>query len=389
MTAFAWTLAALCAISLLEVVLFAVRVPQLRTLARLSPPEPAHWPHVSVIVPARDEARDIGPALASRLADDYPDLEILVIDDRSTDGTGDVARAVAGADERVRVLRIDALPDGWLGKVHALQAGTEATSGEWLLFSDADVYMTPGALRHAIALAESDGLDMIALVPEYGAHSPLVVIAWTVFLRIIGVVLSPKAIRDPGSKQALGSGAFNLVRRSALDRTPGFEWLRLETGDDVSLAIMVKHHGGRLELMDGRGCACVDIYRDFGELLRGIEKNGGTSAAHPYRFTAGILAFLAVDWAPLMGVAVGLTAGLPWLAALSAITFASMTAINAYALRLNTGRWLPALAWPLGSGLLGWGLARSTWLVRMRGGVVWRGTFHPLDEIHESRRFEL
>ena len=110
--------------------------------------------------------------------------------------------------------------------------------------------------------------------------------------RVIGVVLAPRAIRDPASKVALGSGAFNLVRRSAFERTPGFEWLRLETGDDVALASMVKAHGGRLEVMDGRGSVRVDIYRDFSEFSRGVEKNGGTTAAHPVRFTLGMVVFL-------------------------------------------------------------------------------------------------
>lgn len=389
MTVLAWILATLCAISLAEVALFTLRVRHLRTLSRLKPAALGQWPRVSVIVPARDEARGIGPALASRLADDYPDVEIIVIDDRSTDGTGDIARQVAIADERVNVLRVDALPDGWLGKVHALQQGTDASTGEWLLFSDADVHVVPGALRRAVALAESDGLDMIALVPEYEARDPLVTVAWTVFLRIIGVVLSPEAIRDPASKQALGSGAFNLVRRSALERTKGFEWLRLETGDDVALAVMVKGSGGRLELVDGRGSARVEIYRDYRDMLQGIEKNGGTSAAHPFRFTAGVLLFVFVEWAPLAGLVLGLAWGPPWLAALSVGTLVAMTAINVYSLRLNTGRWLHALAWPLGTGLIAWGLLRATWLVHQRGGVVWRGTFHPLDQIHESRRFEL
>jgi hypothetical protein len=299
-----------------------------------------------------------------------------------------VARAVAGDDERVRVLRVDELPDGWLGKVHALQQGTQAATGEWLLFSDADVHVVPGALRRSIALAEADRLDMLALVPEYTAQSVLVAIAWTVFLRVVGVVLAPKEIRDPASKTALGSGAYNLVRRTALEATPGFEFLRLETGDDMALAVMVKSHGGSLEVMDGRGSARVEIYRSFGEFLRGIEKNGGTTAARPYRFTAGMGAFLAVEWAPLVALALGLTLGPAWLAAAGAVAFLTMTAANVYALHLNTGRWLPALAWPLGSAFLVWGTVRATWLVRRRGGVLWRGTFHSLADVNEARRYE-
>ena len=108
---------------------------------------PGALPSLSVIVPARNEATAIGPALASLLAQDYPGLEIVAVDDRSTDGTGDVLRALAAANPSLRVLRIDDLPSGWLGKNHALWRGAQRSTGTWLLFTDADVVFAPGTLR--------------------------------------------------------------------------------------------------------------------------------------------------------------------------------------------------------------------------------------------------
>jgi len=387
-TTFAWAFAALTALALAEVGVFVAHTRHIRTLAGLSAPAPAIWPRVSVIMPAKDEAAGIGPALATRLADDYPDVELIVVDDRSTDGTGDIARSAAGSDSRVRVLRVDELPDRWLGKVHALEAGQQVATGEWLLFSDADVHVVPGALRRAVAVAERDRLDMLALVPEYTASSTVVAVVWTVFLRTMGLALSPTAIRDPKSKQALGSGAFNLVRRSAFERTPGFEWIRLETADDVGLAMLVKRAGGRLEVMNGRRSASVEIYPGVSDFIRGLEKNGGTTAAHPWRFTAGIALFLLIDWSPFVALGLGVFAGPAWLAVLGAAALVSMTFAHVAALRFNTGRWLPALLWPVGSALFAFGTLRATWLVHHRGGVMWRGTFHPLDDVNKARKFE-
>jgi len=356
---------------------------QLRSLARAVPEEPSRWPRVSVIVAARDEATDCEAALRSRLADDYPDLEVVFVDDRSTDGTGEIAARVAAEDPRVRVVRVETLPAGWLGKVNALAHGVAVADGEWFLFSDADVYVASGGLRRAIAHAEADGLDMLALVPEYASKDLLVNVVWTVFLRVMMLVLSPRAIRDPRRKTSLGSGAFNLVRRSAFERTPGFEWLRLETADDMALAMMVKGAGGRLETMDGRGIARVEIYRSAAEFFRGIEKNGGTTAAHPWRFTFGMAVLLAVEYSPFLALAIGPA----WMRALGAVALVVATVTDVLALRINTGRIAPALMWPLGTLLFVAGTLRATWLVHRRGGVLWRGTFYPLAEIHSQRRF--
>lgn len=382
-------LLALCVIPLVECGVFVVRRGRLRTLSELEPDEAATLPTVSVIIPARDEAETIGPALASRLDDDYPSLEIIVVDDRSTDGTSETARAAAADDPRVRLLVVTSLPEGWLGKVHALDTGTRASSGEWLLFSDADVHISRGALRRAIRVCENEELDMLSLIPEYTSRDTLVAATWAVFLRMMALMLNPDAIRDPSSSKALGSGAWALVRRSAFERTPGFEWLRLETADDMALALMMKRSGARIEVMNGRGSAAVDIYRDLGEYFQGVEKNGGTSAARPWRFSAFMALFLAVEWAPLVTLSAGIASDSALMTAAGAVSALAATMVNVLSLRFNTRRWTPALLWPLGSALLVAGTVRATWLVHARGGVMWRGTFHPLDEIHDSRRYEL
>ena len=379
-------LALACALVLVEVAIFFSRLSSLRTLLRLTPPDPSRWPRVSVIVPARNEADTIGPALRSRLLDDYPDLEVIVVDDRSDDGTGTVIDRVTEGDSRVVKMRIESLPEGWLGKTHALELGVRRATGEWLLFSDADVRVTIGALRRAVALAEADGLDLIALVPGYRTGSFAIDAVWAVFMRLLALSVDPRKIRDPMSPVSMGSGAFNLVRRSAFESTPGFEHLRLETGDDAALGVMLKTYGARCEMLDGAGCASVAVYRSVGEFLHGIEKNGSTLVDKPFAVLfAGFVLFVAIELAPF----VALFLGPAWLRVLGFVAVVAMTSANAAALWANTRQWLPGLAWPFGDVMMAFGLLRSTWLAAHRGGVFWRGTFYAADELLAQRRFTL
>jgi hypothetical protein len=382
-----WILAVIVAAAALTPMLFLLHLPHLRQLATLHPPEPEVWPRVSVIVPARDEADRIGPALESRLADDYPDLEIVVVDDRSGDGTGDAARAAGAGDPRLRVVRVDELPEGWLGKVHALDAGVRGSRGEWLLFSDADVHVGPGTTARAVAAAVEAGADLVAVIPAYRTGAMAMDAVWAVFLTLLGAVIDPAAVRDPLRRRSVvGSGAYTLVRRAALERTGGMEWLRMETGDDMALARMVKAGGGRCDVLGGRGEVSVAIYRSVGEFVRGVEKNGGTAAGMPFAvFAAAVVFATVVNLTPLLVALLG-PGWVRWagLTVLAVQTIAHVTALHS-----NCGQGLHGLAWPLGSLIMAFGLVRSAWLVRRRGGVMWRGTFYPIDVIDEGRRFEL
>lgn len=380
-----------CALTLVESAIYAVHRSHLRTLVRLNPPEPAEWPRVSVIVPGRDEVHTVGRALVSRLTEGYPNLELVFVDDRSTDGTADAALAAAGDDARFRLERITELPPGWLGKLNALAKGTQSTRGEWLLFSDADVFVEPGALKRAVALATAEDLDLIALVPEYRTGNFGVDVVWAAFMRMLALSLDPAKVRERGHKAAIGSGAFNLVRRDALDRSPGFEHLRMETGDDAALGQMIKESGGSIEMIDGSGCASVAVYRSIPDYIRGVEKNGSSLAGRPFLLVVlGFAALLAVEWSPVVALTSALFGSGPvWLLALSTISLIATTSCYVSALWSNTRTWLAGLFWPAGILLLVYGVLRSTWLAHRRGGVVWRGDFYPLSDLQAGRRFNL
>jgi cellulose synthase/poly-beta-1,6-N-acetylglucosamine synthase-like glycosyltransferase len=198
---------------------------------------------------------------------------LVIVDDRSTDGTGAIAEAIAARDARVRVEHVSLLPTGWLGKVYALQRGVERASGEWLLFSDADVHFAPGTLRRAIAYLESEHADHLSVMPELRPRTFLVGVVQAAFLRLAVAGGRLATVADPHSSAAVGGGLFSLVRRAALEGTPGFEWLRLEVIDDLALGQMLKTHGAHARVVNAAGSVWLDFYPSVSEFVRGGEKN--------------------------------------------------------------------------------------------------------------------
>ncbi len=386
MTALWFLIALLAEASATAVVLAYLRQARVRRLATLPLDGPERWPRVSVIMAARDEVDRIGPALASRLDDDYPDLELVLVDDRSSDGTADVASEIAGGDPRFKLVRVSVLPHGWLGKVHALHEGVQSATGEYLLFSDADVSVMPGAVRRAVALCEREGIDCLGMIPEYRSRSVLVDACWVVFLRVMSLALDYRKLPDPAHPKAvLGSGAFTLVRREAYARTSGFEHLRMESADDMALASMIKQAGGRCDGVVGTGCASVSMYDSPRGFLHGIEKNGSTGAANPWTVCGGVVGFAVLDLMPL----VALAAGPSWLRAIGVATALVAWIGNAAILKATCRIWLPALLWPAGTLLFAFGMLRATMLALAHGGVNWRGTFYSLAELEAGRRYTL
>ncbi|HXY37366.1 MAG TPA: glycosyltransferase, partial [Planctomycetaceae bacterium] len=184
-------------------------------------PPPVAWPKVSIIVPARDEAAKIEAAMRSKLAVDYPDFELIAVDDRSQDATGSILDRLATEDPRLSVLHVDSLPDGWLGKSHAMHQAALRATGQYLLFTDADVFFAPDILRKAVRLCEGRGLDHVTLAPhlECGGFFEKVLHAYFFVLLCIGA--QPWLVRTPLRMSYLGMGAFNLVRRAAYERCGG------------------------------------------------------------------------------------------------------------------------------------------------------------------------
>ena len=356
-------------------------VPVLERLPVVSPPR---WPRLSVVSPARDEAARLEPVAAARLADGYPALQLVLVDDRSTDGTAELVDALAARDPRVVAVHVRELPVGWLGKVWAMEQGLRAADGEWLLFSDADVHFAPGTLARAVGFAEARGLDHLVLLPELWPGPLLLDATVSAFGRMFTAAVRPWAVSDPDSSASIGVGAFNLVRREALARAGGLSRLRLEVADDVALGRNLKASGARTGVANGRGLVGLHWYAGLGEMARGLEKGlfAYAGRCNPARLAAialGVLGFEAAPW-----LALAWPAGPLALRLLAAATIALSLLAAAAGERWSGRRPAVALLAPVGGLALAAIMLRAAWCGWRRGGVLWRGTLYPSALLREA-----
>jgi GT2 family glycosyltransferase len=325
---------------------------------------------VSVIVPARDEARGIRAAVASLAAQEHGALEVIVVDDESSDATASEARVAA--TERVDVIQGRPVPPGWVGKSWACHQGFELARGDWLLFTDADVRHAPDTVGRALALAERTGSAGLTLLPVLETGSVVERAVQPAAAVLIRSFVAPgPLVRSPRTPVAIAAGGFILVSRAAYEAVGGHEAMRHELVDDQMLAIRLKAAGTPLLLASSAGRVHVRMYVGARETLRGWRKNtsaglGGGSVAVATAFAltgavASVAPLLALVRGPRLIGAVGL--GLQ-LAARAAAQEVAPT---------------PRRAWPLfPAGALALSLlSLVSSLDRLRGGVVWRGRRYP------------
>jgi glycosyltransferase involved in cell wall biosynthesis len=348
---------------------------------------PVNWPRLSVIGPAGNEATHIEEAVKSIIGQDYPDLEIILVDDRSTDNTGKVIDALAGSDSRVKAIHVDNLPEKWLGKVHALHQGVKRATGDWLLFTDADIHFSHGTLRKSIAYVLQEKVEHLALVPGVIIHG-----FWLqVLIRTFGLMflLSTRAdqVNKRNSDAFVGVGAFNLVNKAFFDQTPGFEWLRMEVADDMGVGLMIKQAGGQSHVAMADEDLSINWYPTVSAMFRGMEKN--TFGAGPrYQLTRLILLVL---------VLVSISAA-PYLAVLSSSSLLSGLGIVAIALHVvfaiffvrdKRSETLSLLLFAVGLLLFCLIMIRAAYKCTLNQGIDWRGTHYSLDALKAGQRVKL
>jgi len=353
-------------------------------------PETLTLPRLSVVVPARDEGSTIGRAVGSLLAQDYPDLEIVVVDDRSSDGTGDVLRELAAKNPRLLVLRVDDLPAGWLGKNHALWRGAERANGEWLLFTDADVVFAQGALRQAVAYAVAEGLDHLTLAPHLVARG-LALRAFVAFFGYAFIALwGAYLANDPKSNRGVGIGAFNLVRRSAYELIGTMRAISLRPDDDIRLGRRLRGFGFRQRVLNGNELLSVEWYPSLAAAISGLEKSMYSSLEYRAADAVGVLLYLGATmvW-PFVGVF--LLGGIDrvLLAVVVACLMAALleTYRQSMSRRLTPAALVVAVLLPFSAACFGWAIVRSVYLAETRG-VRWRGTTYPLSLLRAQSGLE-
>lgn len=345
---------------------------------------PTSWPRLSVIVAACNEADTLEPALRTLLAQRYPNLELVVVNDRSTDATGAILDRLAATDARLVAVHIETLPAGWLGKLHAFHHAAQRATGELLLFTDADVHFEPDVLTRVVAVAQARNLDHVTIFPQMTDLTVAAESAVAAFgMQLLATSNAPGVAR-PDSKSAVGVGAFNLVRKTVLQRSPGFEWIKMEVADDLGLAILMRDAGARRLAVLGCGQVRVQWYRDLPSMVRGLEKNmfGVVGQYSVPRMVALLCGLLAMVVSPYLALAHPLAA----VRALGLGTCGLMLVMSLESHRLMHIRWVPALLMHLGVLVTAYAMARSMVVVMRDGGVRWRGTHYPLNVLKQGMR---
>jgi hypothetical protein len=347
--------------------------------------ELSEWPRLSVIVPACDEAETIEAATRSKLDSGYPNLEIVLIDDRSEDETGKIVDRLAGQDSRIVAVHIDELPGGWLGKLNALHQGVKRATGDYLLFTDADVHFELGALPRAVTYCEESRIGHLAVLPQGYRVGPLVDLACAFFWRMIFAAGTMWKVQEPESKVTAGVGAFNLVRRSAFDNTQGFEWLKMEPADDMALGMMMKNSGAGSAVLSGRGQVGVQLVRSLAEAVRSSEKGIMVHRFSLWRPVVVGIVLLLLEMSPFLA---WLPSGSVVPPVIGSVALAAGLASSLLIARFMGNPTLPAVFHSLGALLMIGAMVKSGVSAARRGGLVWRGTFYPKDKLLEAQRLK-
>ena len=356
---------------------------KLRLLADVPPALNGVAPRVSIVFSALNEATTIEPALRSLLALDYPNLEIIAIDDRSTDATGEILDRLGREHPSLRVLHIEELPSGWLGKTHALQRGGELASGDYLLFTDADVMFDRSALLRAVAYCERKQLDHLVVLAHFIVREHLLAMMLLSGSAFMYTKYKPWKVRT-SPDHFIGMGAFNMVRATSYRQAGGHAPLALEVVDDIGLGRLMKHEGYSQDVLLGFGSVSVEWYRSTREMMRGVEKN--SFAMLDYQFWKLILltaVILPVRYWPWAGLFV--THGVTWWMNLAALAI-SLAMFDD--LLRPTGWSRRCLAyWPFIAAISMLTIWRGVVLTLLRDGIDWRGTHYALAEL--KRRHSL
>jgi len=306
------TLGTLSLIAWVGVWLSPTRPWAMKPVAEEEPPptNPAAWPAVRVIVPARNEAGSIPATLPALAAQDYPGAwSIVVVDDRSTDGTAERARASGGV--RTTVLSGSPLPDGWVGKVWALHQGAEGATEAYLLLTDADILHAPGSLRRLVAESERDGLALNSRMARLHCASAAERLLIPPFVWFFNLLYPPGRVNDPRNAVAAAAGGCVLLRRDALQRAGGLESIRGEIIDDVNLARRIKGSGGPLRLsLSGSDVVSLRVYERVGPIWTMVRRTAFTELRRSWlRVLGALLSMLLMFVVPPLLVIAGMLLG--------------------------------------------------------------------------------
>ncbi|MGG3913523.1 glycosyltransferase [Rossellomorea vietnamensis] len=376
-------------LSAVLVVWIVLAVEVWRGLDTLSPLEglsgTVSGPFLSIIVPVRNEEVAITDSILSQLKQDYKRIEWILVNDRSTDRTPEKIEALAKMDNRIRVLHIDTLKKGWLGKNQALYKGYLISKGTLILFTDADVlYKDPATLSRAVAAFQSQKLDHLTLAPNIKSKTFWLKSFVSFFLFGFSFYKRPWKANDPSSATGVGIGAFNLITRSAYEEIGTHEKIKHMPDDDLQLGIHIKKGGKRQGLLTALHSLEVEWYHSLKGAFQGLEKN--TFAGLHYSILLVVFAMTGVFCSTV----------LPFLTIFSGHNLIRTVSLLIILLifityfkvikEMTKESPLLILFLPFTALLFIYSIARATFLTFKRGGIEWRGTVYPLKELRQKRK---
>jgi glycosyltransferase involved in cell wall biosynthesis len=362
----------------------ALGVPKITDISRSEwDRKPSGDPRVSIIVPACNEELDIEATLTQLLSLDYDNYELIAVDDRSIDRTGEIMENIAsGAPPgRLKVLHIADLPAGWMGKTHAMWTAGKQANGDWLLFTDADVLFKPDAVRRAVAYAEAARADHLVLFPRMimKRAGEKMMIAFFQTLFVFGH--RPWKVADPKTKDHIGVGAFNLVRRRVYEALGTYKALRFEVLDDMKLGKVVKNGGYAQRNVFGSDLISIRWAKGALGVVDNLTKN--FFAIMSFQWLRALASCFALGFLNLMPFA-GVLLAHGWSRLGYSVALASMFSIYVGMSRKSNIPPYYFVLHPLSTTLFVYTMLRSTFLTLGRGGVAWRGAFYPLEELRRG-----
>src|SRR5215813_4611869 len=346
--------------------------------------QPKQNPHISIIVPARNEETDIEQSLCSLLALDYENYEVIAVNDRSSDRTGEIMdelAATAASSRILQIIHVKELPPQWLGKTHAMWTAARQATGDWLLFTDADVAFRPDSLRRVLAYAEAENADHVVLFPRIVTKQPgeRMMVAFFQTLFIFGH--RPWKTADPKAADHMGVGAFNLVRRTVYESIGTYERLRLEVLDDMKLGKVVKNAGFRQRNVFGDDLISLHWAKGALGMVDNLTKNFFAVLSFQWwRVLASCFGVASLNLFPFAGI---------WFAHGWARVPYTMALLSMFGIYAGMSRRSPIPAYylllhPISTSLFLYILVRSMCVTLWHSGVIWRGTKYPLEELHRG-----
>ena len=335
---------------------------------------------VTLVVPARNEQEHVEATLRSLLALDYPNLQIIAVNDRSTDSTGAIMDRVFAQQQgsRLRVLHVEELPAGWLGKTHAMWLAAQQADSDWVLFTDADVVFRSDALRRAMRYVEGEKADHLIVFPTMELKSPGERMMVAFFQALFTFGHRPWKVADPDARDHMGVGAFNLVRRSAYVQVGTYEKLRLAVIDDMKLGEAIKEKGFAQRVVFGKDLLSIHWAKGGMGVVRNLTKNMFALMLFRWQRAVGAAFLLGLlNLGPFVGVV--LAQG--W--ARLGYAVATLVILTLYIGMSTKSKISPIyfFAHPISTLAFVFILLRSTFLTLWHGGVIWRGTKYPLEEL--------